>query len=317
MLCPICGSDSKPEFEMYDDRYGYPGVFALGKCDSCGHVFVDHKFTDDELVDLYSNYYPRSNLKISDFREPPEKCGFLHWLDGDKRSAFRWVPKNVRVLDIGCGFGETLAYHSSRGCEVYGVEADRNIQKIADKFGFNVHVGLFDEKLYKSEFFDYVTMDQVIEHVADPIKTLIGIRRILKKDGFLLLAVPNPEGWGAKVFGNKWINWHVPYHLHHYSESSMSNLAEAAGFRINKVAVVTSSNWLNFQWKHLLTFPAEGEKSDFWSGARMENLSNWKKLAWLCLSAIHAFKVNHLLTRLFDSFKVGDSQLFFLTKIDD
>ncbi len=36
------------------------------------------------------------------------------------------MPRNVRVLDIGCGFGESLGYYEARGCEAYGVEADEN-----------------------------------------------------------------------------------------------------------------------------------------------------------------------------------------------
>lgn len=316
MHCPICSSKSHPYMEVYDDRYGYPGVFSLLKCDACGHVFLDKVFSDEELVKLYSQYYPRSKLDVSQSKSFPEKNQFTLWLDGDYRHAYRWVPKKVSILDIGCGFGESLAYHASRGCDVYGVEADENIRRVAEKYGYNVHVGLFDSSLYEPSFFDYVTMDQVIEHVVDPLETLKGIHRILKQDGVLLLSVPNPQGWGAKIFGRKWINWHAPYHLHHYTATSMATLAEKAGFKITRMKTATSSNWLNFQWKHLLTFPAEGKKSEFWGGVEMSELSFLKKLSWIFLFALHKLKINHLITRLFDGLGIGDSRLFFLARID-
>jgi len=211
-------------------------------------------------------------------------------------------------------FRSSLAYHTARGCNVYGVEVDENIQRVADEYGFNVHVGLFDSDMYEPDFFDFVTMDQVIEHVTDPIATLMGVEKVLKQDGCLLLAVPNPQGWGAKLFGERWINWHAPYHLHHYSVSSMTAVAEQTGFHIDKIKTVTSSNWLYYQWKHLITYPNIGESSEFWACKKFKDYTNTKKgllvMAWLT----HKLKFNHLITRVFDMMGIGDSRLFFLSK---
>lgn len=314
MGCPICKKESYPFVEIFDDRYGYPGVFVLLKCESCDHLFISKKFSDEEISNLYSNYYPRSKFDISQCKAHPEKNKFSLWLDGDYRSAYRWVPKRVTVLDVGCGFGESLAYHTSRGCDVYGVEADENIRQVADKYGYRVHIGLFDPEVYEPNFFEFITMDQVIEHIADPVAALKGINNILKKDGCLLLAVPNPQGWGAKFFGKKWINWHAPYHLQHYSISSMAAIAEHAGFHITQVKTVTSSNWLYFQWKHLITFPAAGEVSDFWGSKKFKNFTVLKKLLLIAAWLSHKFKLNHIITRFFDMLGIGDSRIFFLSK---
>ena len=122
MRCPICRACvDRDDICVYDDRYAYPGEFQVLRCRSCDHRFLGGDFSPELLKDLYSNYYPRSTFDVEQHRAHEETSGFKSWFDGDFSTAFRWVPKNVRVLDIGCGFGESVGYHKSRGCDVYGV----------------------------------------------------------------------------------------------------------------------------------------------------------------------------------------------------
>ena len=215
-------------------------------------------------------------------------------------------------MDIGCGFGESLGYHKARGCEVFGVEADENIRRVADKYGYKVHVGLFDPSIYPENYFDYVTMSQVIEHVTDPVQTLQGIARILKPGGLAILSTPNANGWGAKLFGKYWINWHAPYHLQFFTQKSMDLATTQAGLVVDKKATITSSEWLYYQWIHLATYPTEGSSSVFWrSDAK---IVFHQKVILKLLTLLHRSHLNHLVTRFFDALSLGDSQLFFIRK---
>lgn len=314
MNCPICGSVLMGALEkLWDDRYAYPGQFTLMRCSNCGHAFLDCDLMPDQLGELYTNYYPRKTFDVAQYKPHTERSGFGSWLGGLNSSAFRWVPENVRVLDVGCGFGESLGYHAARGCDVYGVEADENIRRVAEKFGYRVHVGLFDDKVYESEFFDYVTMDQVIEHVTDPFSALCGVARILKPGGKAILSTPNANGWGAKIFGRRWIHWHTPYHLQFFSKYSMQIAAEQAGLEVTEVKTITNSDWLLYQWIHLVTFPPLGKPSSFWLRNKSGTTFRQKLLVRL-LSLMHKTKINHLLTRIFDSLSVGDNFVFVLTK---
>jgi len=312
--CPICNSAKIALFyKLYDDRYGYKGHFTLLKCTSCSHKFINYHFTSAELGNLYSSYYPRSNMKVEDYSELKYEKNFNSWLNGEERSAYTYVPKNVKILDIGCGFGQSLGYHKSRGCDVYGVEADENIRRIADKFGFNVKVGLFTPADYTPNFFDYVTMDQVIEHVTDPVDVLTDVHSILKPNGTCVLSTPNANGWGAKLFGRRWINWHAPYHLHHFSKKSLSIAATKAGFSVVSIRTVTSSQWLYYQWIHLVTFPKPNQKSVFWNPTS-EKLSVKQKIVLKILLVLHKLKCNHILTRFFDAIGIGDNYIVILKK---
>ena len=311
--CPVCGRPSVRKFEIYDDRYGFAGLFGLMHCRNCGHRFLHGAhFSDAEIQALYSDHYPRRSMRPEDYRSEVERAGFRAWLDGAKASAFRWVSPNIRVLDIGCGFGQALDYHAKRGCEAWGVESDENVKQIADLKGLNVRIGVFNPEQFPQSYFDVVTLDQVIEHMRDSVATLAGVRKVLKPGGTAILSTPNVGGWGAKVFGSWWINWHAPYHLHFFTARSMQLAANRAGLDSRVLGTVTSSEWLLYQWIHLATRPVCGRPSKFWANAG--SFTAVEKIGLKIASLLHRRKINHLITRLFDGMGVGDSQLFILRR---
>lgn len=312
-VCPIC-SDARISrtYSLHDDRYGYRGEFDQHRCAACGHCWLDWTPDAATLSDLYSEYYPRADRSVEDL-EPPSPAGPLSaWWRGQRASAAFWVPPAVRVLDIGCGFGESLSYHRARGCDVHGVEADRNIARVAARHGFDVHVGLFEPSRYPEAAFDYVTMDQVIEHAVDPVAMLAGIRSVLRVGGSSVLSTPNAAGLGARVFGARWINWHAPYHLHGFTPASLRIVAERAGLRVARLETITSSEWLSYQWIHLVTAPPAGEASAFWAPARARG-HRWMIRS---LRALHRTGIDHVLTRLSDRLGVGDNLIAVLERTE-
>lgn len=311
--CPICEGDTLILLEdLYDDRYGYPGHFAVRACSHCGHKHLAASFAAEELGRLYSDFYPRSNLDVESFRPYAETHGFGSWLSGERASAFRSVPRNVRVLDVGCGFGETLAYHEARGCEAYGIEADENVLRVGERYGLNVRAGLFDPADYEPRSFDYVTLDQVIEHVADPGLFMTGIATVLKPGGVAIVSTPNGRGYGARLLGRRWINWHVPYHLQHFSRRSLKTLAAKSGFRVESIATVTNSRWLHYQFLHLFCAPPMGIGSPFWDPSRSPR--HMPRKVGPIGRGFERLRVFDLVTRLADAAGVGDNLLCFLEK---
>jgi len=310
--CPVCGHPGVEEGSRRDDRYGYPGDFPLFACSGCGHKFLVAEFTPAQIEDLYTGYYPRKDVAPAACQTPFDRVALVSWLDGDKRSAFRWVAPGTRVLDIGCGSCGSLLYLRSRGCEVQGVEADRNVLPIAEHFGLKVICGAFDPANYPDACFDYVTMDQVIEHFPDPLRVLTQVGQILKPGGCLVFSTPNGRGWGARLFGTRWINWHAPYHLHYFSRRSIELAADKTGFRVLNLASITSSDWLLMQWEHLLHYPGPGRPSAYWTKLPAQGFG--ANLESLAVGATHRLKMNHVVTRLMDMLGVGDNHLVILQK---
>jgi len=305
MECPICGGSSRgTEHSLYDDRYGYAGCFDLCACAVCDHRWLDWHPDAATIATLYSDYYPRSEREVEDCKAPVLGNRVRAWCAGRRSSTVFWVPRGVHVLDIGCGFGESLAYHRERGCEVWGVEADRNLARVAERFGFDVHIGLFDPSAYAPASFDVVTMNQVIEHVIDPIETLRGVHGILRPGGKLVISTPNASSVASRLFGRRWINWHAPYHLQFFSRESLRRAAGSAGLELVSLETVTSSEWISYQWIHALVRPPEGRRSAFWSSTPRSAV---EQAVILSLRLGHRLGFDHVLTRLCDALQVGDN----------
>src|SRR4051812_25350216 len=224
-VCPICTApDPSVDRTLYDDRFAHPGTWTLLACSRCGHRWLDLHLGPEAIEALYATYYPRSaGVPVAPHRA----------------SAAAWVPPGIAVLDIGCGTGDALVHHRSRGCTVRGVEADPHAVALARARGLDIDQGAFDPAAYAPESYDVVTLDQVVEHFTDPIAALRGIHMVLRPGGTVVLATPNAASAVARVAGDRWIHWHAPYHLHFFTRASLAHAAERAGLVISDVRTIT------------------------------------------------------------------------------
>ncbi|MGL6193488.1 MAG: class I SAM-dependent methyltransferase [Thermoguttaceae bacterium] len=315
--CPICKSDkTKFLFEDYDHAFGYPESGRIYNCLHCTHVFVDGELSPEQLTDMYTNYYPRSIFNVDDYKPYNKKSSLLYWLDGEDAYTHNHVPFNVKVLDIGCGYCETLGFHKNRGCEVYGVEADSHALAIAQRYGFNIDIGLFDYKKYEENFFDYVTMQQVFEHLVDPRKTLTEIHKILKPGGSLILSIPNLKAFGRYFFGKYWCAWHIPFHRHFFNKKSMELIANETGFSVETMKSSTETTYLLYNWG---SFFCAGRKKGEKASAAYQTLGRFdseiKKNWYISLYLfIQKYRLFSLAMRLVDLLGVGDHYLVILKK---
>lgn len=159
----------------------------------------------------------------------------------------------------------------------------------------------------------YSARSQVnIEHVADPTQVLAGISQVLKPGGLLVLSTPNADGWGARLFGDRWIHWHAPYHLQFFSSRSMTRAAEVAGLELVRQVTVTPSAWLNYQWGHLVTRPGPGVPSPYWRPQQPRSMV--QRVALRLLRWIDRLGLNAAVTRLMDATGHGDNGVYLLRR---
>ncbi len=95
------------------------------------------------------------------------------------------------TLDVGCGIGDMLAFRPG----TIGVDVNqRSVQYCVDS-GFEAKLMSPDVLPFSDCRFDSVLLDNVLEHIVDPIPLLTEIRRVLKFGGVLLVGVPGIRGW--------------------------------------------------------------------------------------------------------------------------
>ena len=140
------------------------------------------------------------------------------------------VNFDSRVLDYGCGRGDLL-----RTMQVFGFRdltgADKFIDGDLRYGGVKIVKGGLDTL---GGEYDLAMLHHSFEHLPDPHATLARLREILSPDGLLLVRIP-VVSFAWEKYGVDWVQLDPPRHLFLYTERSFRDLAEKAGFAIERV----------------------------------------------------------------------------------
>lgn len=172
--------------------------------------------------------------------------------------------KPKRVLDAGCGRGfyVKLASLLDFPVEIVGIDLQKKYLAVAyenckrDKRVKLKNASIY-EIPYEKEYFDFIISSEVLEHLDDDIKAVTELRRVLKKNGTLVVTVPNkdfpflwdPLNWLLMRFLNTHVNKNIWWlagiwadHERLYSKVEIKTLL-ANKFNINEIKPVLHWCW--------------------------------------------------------------------------
>jgi SAM-dependent methyltransferase len=196
--------------------------------------FLDPRPSRKDLRNLYSEEYFAVHYDRGVEPDTPEFENKLRLKTSHIRF-FRHIKPKGRVLDIGCGNGYFLAACKEKGYEVQGIDVSPWAAQYAScKLGLAVDVGEVEEVDLPSRSFDIVTMWHCLEHTHDPNRAVSRARSWLKRDGILIVEVPNYEGTDARKTWQDWEHWDLPYHLYHFTPQTLMRLLRGSGFDVVK-----------------------------------------------------------------------------------
>lgn len=152
------------------------------------------------------------------------------------------------IIDVGCGSGIILYCLRQAGylekAETFGLDIDSKsirIFKIRNPQAKTILSDALDlKKKIRSESFDFVICNQVVEHVKDDRILLSEINRILKKEGLLFISSVLKKWYGLYWYRNKFGQITVdPTHLREYaSVKEFKQLLAGAGFFVKKLKIL-------------------------------------------------------------------------------
>lgn len=148
------------------------------------------------------------------------------------------ADKTYRLLDVGCGEGFALEYFRRQGWDIVGIEySDYACRRFHPDCLAHLRTGDVQQRLQEciaqQEQYDLVWLDNVLEHVLDPLELLQQLRSIGK---LLVVEVPNDfSSLQQALLERQQIDrafWVVaPDHISYFNKKGLVQLAETAGWQ--------------------------------------------------------------------------------------
>jgi 2-polyprenyl-3-methyl-5-hydroxy-6-metoxy-1,4-benzoquinol methylase len=233
--------------ELSDTRYGIAGIYEIRRCRNCSLEQIYPVPDAAELKNLYENFYNFSGEQgtlYTNIREWLLSSSLYRlWtrLDGDV--AFHRRKGTGRLLDIGCNQGRGLRIFERNGFEVEGLELSETAATVARQAGYVVHTCKLDDFAPPAPY-DVVVLSNVLEHSLVPGQMLREAARVLKPGGEIWISCPNSRSWLRSCFGRFWINWHVPFHISHFSQATLDRALREAGYFGVQIHQETPAGWV-------------------------------------------------------------------------
>lgn len=209
--------------------------FGLLHCSACHSYRIDPPpiRTSSESSEFYTTYY--QNVK-----SPP--ATFSHSFSRTSRfwKVAEQIPslehaKNL-VVDIGCGDGHLCAELQMAGWpSVVGIDVSQ--ERIARARQSYPQVTFYDRPIEATDIaqhsVDLIIMDNVIEHLPDPVTILEQLCAYMRPDGKIVLITPNLESGHFRLLGRRWTPELAPHtHIFLFTPASLARLMVKAGFLV-------------------------------------------------------------------------------------
>jgi 2-polyprenyl-3-methyl-5-hydroxy-6-metoxy-1,4-benzoquinol methylase len=250
-VCPLCGNSQISSTLSVKDYSISQETFQLKKCNSCTFLFTTPVPNQDAIgryyaSDVYISHTDSNKGVIEQLYQLVRK----RTLAGKRKLIASLTHREKgSILDYGCGTGAFLNEMKSHGWKTDGIEPDAGARAKAEQL-IGGDIGLPNElPNLTAQSYDAVTMWHVLEHVHDLNKTIQEVKRVLKPEGKLFVAVPNHQSFDAQHYGTYWAAYDVPRHLHHFSPETMKSLMERHGLKI----VVKKGMWFDSFYVSMLS----------------------------------------------------------------
>lgn len=178
-----------------DDDYSFRILQAGYRLLLCKDVFIHH-VGHGTFKDLKSEFDSIMRTSRSKFIE---KWGFNSdystFIRSDVTMLMDDHPTNeaIRVLEVGCACGATLLDVKNRfnNAQLYGIEINSASAAISSLFAEVSASNVENDLDYEEEFFDYILLPDVLEHLQEPWGVLSRLKKYLKNNGKILASLPN------------------------------------------------------------------------------------------------------------------------------
>jgi 2-polyprenyl-3-methyl-5-hydroxy-6-metoxy-1,4-benzoquinol methylase len=228
--CPLCKSRN---INLHYIIKKYNPNFKVDKCADCGFIFMNPRFNERFMKDMYSENYYSGKAEYSYYDER-QALKYSQYVWEKRIRKIRQYVNAGNFLDVGCAFGGLLKT-ASKYFTPFGIDLSEYSGGYAKSlFGNSIHIGSLANHPFKSGFFSVITMIELIEHIDDPAEAISECFRLLKNNGLLVVQTANMDALQAKLLKDKYA-YFMPGHVSYFSKSNLTGLLKRTGFKKIKI----------------------------------------------------------------------------------
>lgn len=218
--CRICGSR---EFHYRLRNFSAEDrTWNLLTCNTCGFGTTSPLPDQATLSSMYSKEYWGS---ASDKLVDAFYCLRMGSFAGRIR---KHSHRGARALDVGAGNGAWAKLLTKYGFDAAGIDPYASESSLGI-----VYKASLEDAPFPPQTFDLITFMNVLEHLNDPVDNIRKASRLLRTGGLLVIEVPNLNSFGFRQFKENWYPIQIPWHLNHFTPSSLhATINKAGGFNL-------------------------------------------------------------------------------------
>jgi 2-polyprenyl-3-methyl-5-hydroxy-6-metoxy-1,4-benzoquinol methylase len=217
----------------YEQGYFNDQSYIVAKCVNCDFIFQSSVLNDSGLKRLYDRWIdPQATLEWRKKLDKVTKSqDYARRLNVILRH-FSHFP-NINILDWGAGFGDFSAMALSGGTNIDALEFSTERLTYLKKRGIPV----IEIKQLQENYYHFINLDQVLEHIVDPVDLLKNIHKFLRDDGILYVGVPkctNAEQlMCSKTLSQRAFDCLSPLqHINAFTNKTLKRACRKARFRV-------------------------------------------------------------------------------------
>jgi 2-polyprenyl-3-methyl-5-hydroxy-6-metoxy-1,4-benzoquinol methylase len=260
--CPQCSVLNENEAASIFSRDSWK----IKTCKQCSFYYLENVIPYSELIKNYA--WTETSKMENEFRL--RRSPFLKKLSNN----FSWFKTNIlkrdkgskiisnllisgKLLDVGCGTGVVLK-KLPEGIIPFGIEIESKTAILTNEYAIkkggrvwhNDAVSGLNE--IDEGFFDCILMQSYLEHEINPKEVLNGAFHAIKKNGFIIIKVPNFSCWNRYLRKENWCGFRFPDHVNYFTPSTLKIMALNAGFKIHRFGLADRSPLSDNMWMILV-----------------------------------------------------------------
>lgn len=251
--CPVCYSPNinfafsvKNKYDDLTKNIFGNKSYSIFKCTFCNCEFLNPQPNKNEIIKIYEEIYRQKKLSKVKARSAISKYlvkkrnELIKQKEISTDKLFFWpliytFPEVIlmckdltrnsskSVLDVGCGDGSLLLLLKDvfGYKDLMGMDFSKRSVEICRKKGLETTRS--DLSTIKDKF-DLITLIHVLEHIPNPSIFVKTLSKLLKKDGIIIISLPNANSLGKVLFNQGWSGYNIPKHYVNYSKKGVINL---------------------------------------------------------------------------------------------